>query len=85
MSASGNDVRDQARFERGHFVAQPQLALFQPRKPQLVGHTGADKRFYRRVQVAVFELQGVEALGKITVGHARKLAGQTIRLNGQIG
>jgi hypothetical protein len=70
-SASGNDVRDQPRFEGRDFVTKPQFSLLEPRHPQLIGDARPRQRGNCLVEIAVLELQGIEAFGQVAVVHAQ--------------
>ncbi len=84
-ACSGDYVGDQTGFECRQLIAQPQLALLEARKPQLVRHARAGERRDCLVQVAVFKPQGIKALDKVTFGHWPRLAVRTAPLNAQFG
>lgn len=53
MGQSGDYVRNEGIFQHSYFILQPQLALLEPGKLQLVGDVVDPQRFDRRIQVAM--------------------------------
>src|SRR4051812_4461490 len=71
---SGDDVGDQFVLERGDLVLEPQLALLEPRRLELVDRTRAQQRRDRSVEIAMLRTQKFEPAQDFAVFHARPCA-----------